>query len=262
MKKLEKGLALVLALVMIVSLTAVTAFADGTGLPDAVGDTITLTQNVTLDADVEISANTTLDLKGFTINTAGHTIRVTSGTLTVTGNGTVDNAVVGIKDNKNPSNEKPHQLFSVNSSAKLVIENGTYTSNGFQLIDIYGTCLIQDGTFKCNYVGDDAKKFDSKVILNVQGTSANLTMLKGSVTCSGSGSDGMYAIYVQEGGTVTLGKRGASEGPTINSFSRLLSRITADHLLLGIFTVEHIKALHIPIFPLRIRQAGGSILMV
>ena len=56
--------------------------------------------------------------------------------------------------------------------------------------------------------------YDSKVIISVFGT---LNYLNGTMTATGTGSDGMYGVYVLDDGTAVFGDAQSGTGPTITS---------------------------------------------
>lgn len=167
---------------------------------------------ITLLKDVYFSSDATLDLSGKTIKTAGNTIRVNSGTLTVTGNGDIQNDCIGVKND----NTQIHTLFHVADGATLNITNGTFKSASYQLLDVAGTCNIDTASFECTV---ENNTYDSYSIISVCGERAQLNFKSGSVTMKKSTvpSDGMYGIYASKGGSVTLGDSETKEGPTITS---------------------------------------------
>ena len=132
----KKAISLIMILAMVLSLMPTFALADdtaGTGsaavaeigtteyatLADAVlqaksGETINLLKNAAITAD------TTLNLDGKTVETNGYCINVQTGSLTVTGNGMVNNKEKGTSADRKT-------MFLVQSGAALTIENGTYT---------------------------------------------------------------------------------------------------------------------------------------
>lgn len=64
--------------------------------------------------------------------------------------------------------------------------------------------------------GEDGKALDSKAVIMVSGPAAKLTVLNGTITAGGVGSDGMYGIYIYDGGNLVLGDK--NEGPTIDTW--------------------------------------------
>ena len=56
--------------------------------------------------------------------------------------------------------------------------------------------------------------YDGRVIISVLGT---LNYLNGTMTATGTGSDGMYGVYVLDGGTAVFGVESTRTGPTITS---------------------------------------------
>jgi len=61
----------------------------------------------------------------------------------------------------------------------------------------------------------NGEKWDSKALVTVD--AGNLTIENGTFTATGSGSDGMYGVYISNGGTATFGKEGVEGGPAITS---------------------------------------------
>ena len=104
---------------------------------------------------------------------------------------TVAKAVTLDLNGKTVSSDKA-MLFEVTSAGDLTI-----TGNGY----INGPTNGQD--------------FDSKTLITVDG--GKLTVLNGTLTATGSGSDGMYGVYVLNGGTAVFGAQGETGGPTITS---------------------------------------------
>ena len=194
---------------------AITEAADGA--------TVTLIGNAGLNADVSISNKITLDLNGKTIETKGNTISIAAtGDLTVTGNGKINNDVLatGSKEN-NDADYK--MMLHVAESGKLTIENGTFATKASQVILTGGTTTIKGGTFQSTATVDDfenASVIYSTAMINVAGTSASLTMTDGTINAGGheEQKDGLYGIYVQDGGNVVLGDEEAKTGPTIDAY--------------------------------------------
>lgn len=95
----------------------------------------------------------------------------------------------------------------------------TGAANIIQVFDIFGK---SDVTISGNGAiegpsGEVAKGFDSYSVIKIEGPIAKLTFETGKLTAGGVGSDGMYGIYVLNGGTVVLGNE-FGEGPTIETW--------------------------------------------
>ena len=192
----RRFLASLLALGMLLSLLSGAAFAageDGSGTgPAEVGTFAELRSavvndgaNIVLTSDISIEEDITFG--EINMDLAGHSIIVPEGkTLTING--------------------------------------GSYTSNGFNLLAIYGTANINSGTFKST-LRTSADNGDSKSILHVSGQKAVLNMKGGTIDASETGDKqdcGMYGLAMFNGATVILGTDGSETGPTIKgSFSAI-----------------------------------------
>lgn len=64
--------------------------------------------------------------------------------------------------------------------------------------------------------GEAGKALDGRAIITVEG--GKLTYLNGTLTCGGVGSDGMYGVYILNGGTAVFGNESDKTGPTITSW--------------------------------------------
>lgn len=187
--------------------------ADGTctyypTLPGAVavaadGATITLLNEQELSANLVFSTKVTLNLNGQAVETKGYAIQVQgSGDLTVTGNGTVNNDQEAVEVN----NKKNYRtIFSVEGeTAKLTIENGTFTTKASQAIFAEGTVTIHDGTFQ-NTAESVNGALDSSAMITAKGSAANMIIHKASVFATAeSGNNGIYGIYGANGAHITL----------------------------------------------------------
>ena len=176
-------------------------------LPDAdANGTITLTEDVTFNRDA------TLDLTGKTVKTSGYTIIVASGTVSITG-GTFVNEVEGVitEDSKDP-----HGILAVNAGATLNITGARLETAAYQPLTVMGTCKSVGTAYKCTVANN---KYDSRVMILVDGSSAHLNMPSGSVEMVAStvASDGMYGIYAANGGNVTMGDAATGTGPSVHS---------------------------------------------
>lgn len=187
--------------------------ADGTctyysTLPGAVaaaadGATIALLNKQELSANLVFSTKVTLNLNGQAVETKGYAIQVQgSGDLTVTGNGTVNNDQEAVEVN----NKKNYRtIFSVEGeTAKLTIENGTFTTKASQAIFAEGTVTIHDGTFQ-NTAESVNGALDSSAMITAKGSAANMTIYKASVIATSESKDaGIYGIYGANGAHITL----------------------------------------------------------
>ena len=174
---------------------AVAAAADG-GI-------VTLLNSQELSANLVFSTKVTLNLNGQAVETKGYAIQVQgSGDLTVTGNGTVNNDQEAVEVN----NKKNYRtIFSVEGeTAKLTIENGTFTTKASQAIFAEGTVTIHDGTFQ-NTAESVNGALDSSAMITAKGSAANMIIHKASVFATAeSGNNGIYGIYGANGAHITL----------------------------------------------------------
>ena len=177
-------------------------------LPEAVaaatdGATITLLNEQDLSANLVFSTKVTLNLNGQAVETKGYAIQVQgSGDLTVTGNGTVNNDQEAVEVN----NKKNYRtIFSVEGeTAKLTIENGTFTTKASQAIFAEGTVTIHDGTFQ-NTAESVNEVLDSSAMITANGSAAAVTIYKASVIATAESTNaGIYGIYGANGAHITL----------------------------------------------------------
>ena len=177
-------------------------------LPEAVaaatdGATITLLNEQDLSANLVFSTKVTLNLNGQAVETKGYAIQVQgSGDLTVTGNGTVNNDQEAVEVN----NKKNYcTIFSVEGeTAKLTIENGTFTTKASQAIFAEGTVTIHDGTFQ-NTAESVNEVLDSSAMITANGSAAAVTIYKASVIATAESTNaGIYGIYGANGAHITL----------------------------------------------------------
>lgn len=63
---------------------------------------------------------------------------------------------------------------------------------------------------------EEGKARDGHAMITVEG--GTLTFLNGTLTCGGVGSDGMYGVYILNGGTAVFGEEAGKTGPTITSW--------------------------------------------
>ena len=174
---------------------AVAAAADG-GI-------VTLLNSQELSANLVFSTKVTLNLNGQAVETKGYAIQVQgSGDLTVTGNGTVNNDQEAVEVN----NKKNYRtIFSVEGeTAKLTIENGTFTTKASQAIFAEGTVTIHDGTFQ-NTAESVNEVLDSSAMITANGSAAAVTIYKASVIATAESTNaGIYGIYGANGAHITL----------------------------------------------------------
>lgn len=230
---MKKLLATILALVMALSLCSV-AWAAGEydPLPDAVNGTITLTEDVTFSGDA------TLNLTGKTVETKGYTIIVASGTVSITG-GTFVNEVEGVITE---GSKDPHGILAVNAGATLNITSASLETAAYQPLTVEGTCNSVGTTYKCTVPNN---KYDSRVMIFVDGSSAHLNMPSGSVEMVASkvASDGMYGICASKGGKVTVGDAATGTGPSVHSqFAALGNNHDTSPSVWNIYGGEYVSA--------------------
>ncbi len=112
------------------------------------------------------------------------------------------------------------EQVTVGKKVTLDMDSHTITSavkQVFTVLDSGDLTITGNGTIK-GPTGDAAKNFDSYSMIYVTGTNAKLTVLNGTITAGGVGSDGMYGIYVADGGNVILGDADTKAGPTITTW--------------------------------------------
>lgn len=110
--------------------------------------------------------------------------------------------------------------ITVNDEITLDLAGYTVTSTVEQPIHIVGDgylTIIGDGKI-AGPEGENGKALDGKAIITVEGSSANLRFVNGTLTCGGVGSDGMYGIYILDGGTAYFGDEDSKTGPNITSW--------------------------------------------
>ena len=60
--------------------------------------------------------------------------------------------------------------------------------------------------------GEDGAEFDARPLVVVDGNNTKLTILNGTFTAGGSGSDGVYGVYSLNSGTIILGDENTKTG--------------------------------------------------
>ncbi len=103
--------------------------------------------------------------------------------------------------------------ITVDKTVTLDLDRHEVKSDAAQLFLVTGDLTIT-GDGKITGPAD-GQSFDGKVLISVDG--GNLTIENGTLTATGAGSDGMYGVYVLNGGTAVFGKEGVEGGPTITS---------------------------------------------
>ena len=185
------------------------------------GQTITMLTDVELDDAVYIDKSITLDLDGKTISISAaypdlYAISVSSGTVTITGNGTIDAGdeialyvldgavtiengsfgTVGVDDGSLTITDGTFGYLMTTGGTTTVNDgefNGTVQVDG-------GSLTINDGTFTAN---------DEEVLMAVDGT---IIVTGGSFTVTKSGADWPFVAYADagliqiSGGTFTGGE--------------------------------------------------------
>ena len=104
---------------------------------------------------------------------------------------------------------------TLDMDSKTITYSPTYAKKDYiSLFNVAaGSTLTIDGNGEI--VGpENGAAYDSKVVISVSGT---LNYLNGKLTATGSGSDGMYGVYVLDGGTATFGVENSTTGPNITS---------------------------------------------
>ncbi len=226
----KKFLASMLVFAMLLSVMSFTVFAEvASTLPVAVDGVITLTEDVTLSETYKIEEGTTL-----TINLDGHTIDVgfqtgssekhiyaidNYGTLTLTGNGTINSRGIGNYGTLIIENGTYNSIDTNGGSAvwnysgsKLTINGGTFTSADASTapaastlyLDTGATAEINGGTFTANadwtyaIISNGDITIDDATVNSEHGaiaaTNGSVIINGGSYNISGSG----HVVYVTE----------------------------------------------------------------
>lgn len=108
--------------------------------------------------------------------------------------------------------------YTITKAITLDLAGHTITSSVEQPIWIKdsGDLTITGSGTIAGPTGDAGKALDGKAIITVEG--GKLTYLNGTLTCGGVGSDGMYGVYILNGGTAVFGEEAGKTGPTITSW--------------------------------------------
>lgn len=140
-------------------------------------ETITLTNDSELTTEATVTKNVTINLNGHNISSTQTALKITSGTLTISGNGTVKGASANAKGVTNIFYPAVYA-----NGGNIVINGGTYDDGG---VDGYGfptiyadgssSVTINNGTFK-NCATSDGKYW----VLNTKdGSSASIVVYGG-----------------------------------------------------------------------------------
>ena len=191
----KKLFSIIMCVLMVMCFMPTAAFAtDCSG-----GDTCTheaaigTTHYASLQDAISAAANdTATTIKLLKDVTLIEQLKISSGTITLDLNGKTINVTKGSNDN----NGKPlaNNLY-ITGTANLTIEGNGKISGPNE---------------------SDCNDLDTRALIGVDGTSANLTVLNGNITAGGKVRNGMYGIYISNGGNVTLGN--SEEGPTIETW--------------------------------------------
>ena len=194
-------------------------------------DTVQLLTDVELDEAVDIAKSITLDLNGKTVsiseaNEDGYAISVSSGTVTVTGNGTIDAGEDIALDVAGGSVTIANGTFSVIGvdDGSLTITDGTFNGG---LLTVDGTTIINGGTFNDVVdVGGGAVIINNGAftaadnVLMVTDAEGTLTVNGGTFAATPSGEGDPIVVYVEggeanlTGGTFTGGTIATDEAET------------------------------------------------
>ena len=108
-----------------------------------------------------------------------------------------------------------NEAVVVNKALTLDMDGHEFKSNNIELIKVAANGdLTITGNGKITGPAN-GQNFDGKSLIVVDG--GVLTILNGTLTATGAGSDGMYGVYVLIGGTANFGDAQTGNGPTIAS---------------------------------------------
>ena len=191
---MKKLLAIVISMAMVVAMVPMSVFATNEPVANCENGSSCTTHEAaigtthygTLQEAINAGDGKTIELIRDVI--LRDTLTISSGTITLDLNGKTITAT-------KKSDEKKVCNIYVSGSADLTIKGNGYISGPND---------------------DDCAALDTKALINVEGTNAKLTVLNGTITAGGKNRDGMYGIYVLDGGNVTLGN--SEGGPTIETW--------------------------------------------
>ena len=231
----RKILTLLLALAMVLTMLPMTALAAEGNVAEVNGQgystlqaainavqtagTVKLLENVTESVTIPADATITLDLNGKTlVNSAvaqgstvpdaerKHTI-TNNGTLTITGNGTVDNisnARAAVKNNVGGTVTIENGTFCRSAEASIDASNGG--GNSYYVIDNQGTMTVKDGTFL--FSETNSGKFSSLIHNGWYDGNQNNTKAEASLTIHGGdftkAQGGLITVKNDDYGNLTI----------------------------------------------------------
>ncbi len=186
------------------------------------GDVIELAGDVTITEDHNLGTGD----NAVQINTNGHMIRIEAGTAVSLTGGVFQNELLAAKRSGPYSASEARLMFYV--GGRLEIHGGEYHTKGTSILSIQGEAMIDGASFTSDVKETeiaDLNYYDGTALINVSAAEAKLTMTSGTVSAetgnlTGTKDYGMYGVYVNSGGEVTLGTTDADgnhSGPTINS---------------------------------------------
>lgn len=166
------------------------------------GQTITMLTDVELDEAVDINKSITLDLDGKTIsisaaNQEGYAISVSSGTVTITGDGTIDAG---------------NEIALLVSDGAVTIDNGT-----FGVVGVDGGSLeITDGTFGALMTtGGTTTVNGGEFSETVQGYGGSLTINGGTFTAEDNVLQAMDGTITVTGGSFEVTQSTPDKNPIV-----------------------------------------------
>lgn len=108
--------------------------------------------------------------------------------------------------------------LTITKTITLDLAGYTITSTVEEPIDVKasGNLTITGNGNIVGPEGEEGKARDGHAMITVEG--GTLTFLNGTLTCGGVGSDGMYGVYILNGGTAVFGEEAGKTGPTITSW--------------------------------------------
>ncbi|MCD7937428.1 MAG: hypothetical protein LUG98_11250 [Tannerellaceae bacterium] len=190
------------------------------------GDTVTLLADTTLTEDLTISTSITLALGDYTINTGGYVTYISNNaTVSITAD---DGGIKNIATATGKTVAGYHTVLYVYSGSTLNITGGTYSTCTAYLLVISGTATIENADLvsTLDQTQTNAGYSNSAALVQVSGSSAELTFISGSLNAGTSEGDAadLYGIYLANGGTVILGEKdGDDENLVIDSANAAIS---------------------------------------